>query len=186
MNLPRRSFLLGAAGLAVTLAEGCTPVRYLFHADDIDFDRQGSSTERTLRAFVITVIPGIPPGDPELTRIYFDTRFPFRKIAGFFAADLRDRARSLSDRRAFDDCGEATRIRIIEQALESGDGSIVRMYRGAIFAAQVSCYGGIYGRGGCSLIDFPGPNSGYPEQVQFHPDAGERCAPGMTLDGNFA
>ena len=179
MDHSRRGFLLGAAGLGAALLDGCTPVRFLFHADEPDLDRPGSAAERTLRAFVTTVIPGAAAEDPSLTRVYFDERFPFRKVAGFFAADLTARARS-----AFDTVDPETRTRVVQQGLASNDALVARMYQAAVFAAQVSFFGGIYGRGGCGLIDFPGPNPGYPAEVQFHPDARALCAPGITSDGN--
>jgi hypothetical protein len=185
MELSRRTLLLGAAGLAAAMGEGCSPIEILLQPREEGFDRPGGPADRTLRAFVTAVIPGAPAADPFLTAIYFDPRFPFRDIAGYFASHLRSRAHDRFDT-SFEFLDLGARTSIIRDGLGGIDCVVARIYQGAIFAAQISHYGGIYGSGGCRLIEFPGPNPGYSPEEQFHARARSLCAPALTLDGNYS
>jgi len=184
-TLSRREFATGLTGLLGLLLGGCTPVRALLHWYPSEYDRDPDLIESSLKAFVETVIPGAPAEDPNLTRIFSDPDYPFQAHRGLFVFDLSSRSQELSGEPRFYRLSPEERTRVVQHALASEDSLVKRLYRGAIFAAQASIYGGIYGRGDCSLIDFPGPNRGYPPEVTFHPAADAVRALELTGSGNL-
>lgn len=176
----RRAFLAGAAGL---LIQGCTALRAGLGCYPSRYTRDEGLIDSTLRAFVLTVIPGAPADGPDLVRIFSDPGFPLAAHRGFLVYELSSRAEALRGRERFDDLTEEERTAVVRDGLRSGDGLVAQLYRVAVFAAQVSFFGGIYDDGRCELIDAPGPNNGFPDAVIFAPP-GPRARE-ATEDGNW-
>lgn len=180
----RRAVLrsMGLAGMA--LVAGCTPLRILLHDYPQMFDDDRSLTDRILRAFVITVIPGADPRAPDLTRAFFDPAYPFAPRSAFFAADLCRRSSRAFGHSAFDALDPGPRRQIIHVALH-GDGTTRRLYNGAIFLTQIAVYAGIYGDSrGCDLIEFHGSRGLLGPEDQRYPHPGIYLAGEVTADGN--
>src|SRR2546422_2444321 len=91
-DLTRRQLLQHLALTTAGLGVACTPLKVLTSAYPQAFDDDAELTDRVLRAFVLTVIPSAPAGDPDLTRAFTDPDLPFAPYAGFFASDLARRA----------------------------------------------------------------------------------------------
>jgi hypothetical protein len=183
-HMSRREALGRLAVLTAGLGWACTPLRIAFGLYPEEFDRQPERVERVLRAFVVTVVPGMPEGDRNLVRIYFDRYYPFAKYRNFFVSDLCQRGLEQYGTDAFDRLTFAQRTKVIQAGLEKG-GVTRRLYTGAVFMAQVSCYAGIYDADrGCPLIDFEGNYSDrLPSGVSF--DAPARyLARSISSDGN--
>jgi len=181
-----RRFFLGQISLAAaTFAAGCTPVRILIKSYPKKFDKEDQLVDIILRAFVLTVIPGAPVDDENLTRIYSDTFYPFHKYCGFFVSDLSDRSKNLFGNDKFDQLSLKQRTAVIEDGL-GADGTTARLYRGAILMAQISFYGGIYDDAkGCPLIDFQGANAGFEEEEMYYPNSSAWLAQEITRNGNY-
>ena len=154
--ISRRSALGGLAALAAgSVLGGCTPLRMLAGWYPAEFDRDPELTDRVLRAFVDTVIPGVPLDDPDLARVFVDPRFPFADHATFFAADLCRRAGAHSPSR-FHELSRPRRVAVVQEGLRT-DRTTQRLYEGGIFLAQVAVFAGIYDdSAGCALIEFEG------------------------------
>jgi len=73
--------------LTAGLAAACTPLRIVLHDYPDAFDAE-AATERALRAFVLTVIPGADAIDASLTRAFHDPDLRFAPYCGFFVSDL--------------------------------------------------------------------------------------------------
>jgi hypothetical protein len=156
--LSRRSFLgllVGAAGIALT---GCAPARLLLALDKPRPAAGPEGRDATLAAFALTVVPGIDPDTPHLTRVYDDPAYPFARCRNFFVADLDRRARRLHAA-PFARLEPGTRHAVVADGL-AASGITRRVYDGAVFLTQVALYAGIYDdAAGCALIDFPGGGS---------------------------
>lgn len=182
-----RRAVLRTMGLAsVALVAGCTPLRILLHDYPKMFDDDRSLTDRILRAFVITVLPGADPRAPDLTRAFFDPAYPFAPRASYFAADLCRRSSRAFGRSAFDGLDPGRRSQIIDGALHD-DATTRRLYNGAIFLAQVAVYAGIYDDSrGCDLIEFHGSRGLLGPHDQRYPHPELYLAREVTADGNAA
>ncbi|MGH7455398.1 MAG: hypothetical protein ACRENG_28855, partial [bacterium] len=166
-------------------ATGCSPVRILLKAYPEKFDQDKQLVEKTLRAFVLTVVPGASLDDPNLIRIYSDDYYPFCRYCGFFVFDLAKRSAKLYGDERFDQFVLAQRTAVIETGLRA-DASVARLYRAAVFMAQVSFYGGIYeDEKGCPLIDFHGTQSAFGDEKMFYPQCTALLAREITRDGNY-
>jgi hypothetical protein len=156
--LSRRSFLgllVGAAGIALT---GCAPARLLLALDRPRPAAGLNGRDGTLAAFALTVVPGIAPDHPHLTRVYGDRAYPFARARDFFVADLDRRARRLEGA-VFARLGPEERRAVVADGL-AARGITRKVYDGAVFLTQVALYAGIYNdAAGCALIDFPGGGS---------------------------
>jgi hypothetical protein len=184
--ISRRAALLRLGGLAAAAAAaGCTPLRIVLHAYPDAFDHERDRTDRVLGAFVRTVIPGAEGSDEALARAFHDSSYPFAPHAAFFASDLCRRAKETAPGRSFDQLEAPARARVVRDGLHA-DATARRLYRGAIFLAQVATYAAIYDDGGCSLIEFPGENGGYLREEFSYADSGWFLPPGLTADGNLA
>lgn len=185
-SITRRELLKSLGLLMGGLAVGCTPVRIALHSYPDAFDHNPELVERTLSAFVHTVIPGIS-GDPSrLTRVYADEYYPFAPYHRYFAADLCRRAEKRYGHGRFDALSRSERRRVIRDGL-GADGVTKRLYAGAIFLGQIACFAGIYDDDrGCSLIGFEGANTGF-DSTDFSYPGPERFLPAaLTPDGNFS
>jgi len=164
-----------------TLPSVVAAVRMLFYLYPSKYRRDAGFQDRVLRAFVVTVIPGADPWEPDLVRMYHDTHYPFFPYTGYLAYALERRGRS---RGGFLLLGPGERTRVIQDSLSSDD-TTSRLFKGAILMAQVSYFAGIYHpERGCPLIDFPGRNSGFTREELSYPDAAEYVGPETTADGN--
>ncbi len=182
-TLSRRVALrrLGIAAAAAAL-QGCTPLRLALGLYPEQDDRVA---DRVLRAFVEAVIPGAPPAEPNLTRIFFDPYYPFARYRSWLVWDLDRRARALSGGTPYPDLGLERRTGVVEDAVANGDDTTARLYQGAIFLAQVAFYAGIYDdEQGCPLIDFQGASGLLPLEAQTYPDPGRFLPAPATADGN--
>lgn len=185
-GISRRAVLgrLGALAAGTALL-GCTPMRIVLKLYPDQFNER-DVTDRALRAFVTTVIPGAPFDAPDLTRAFFDPAYPFANYVGFFVADLARRSASLFQTERFDALALAERTRVVAQGF-AADATTRKLYSGALLLAQVSFFAGIYDpKHGCELIGFEGefrprPLSEltYPEPLKFL----SHCA---TAQGNPA
>jgi hypothetical protein len=177
--ITRKDFLLGAAA---ALLAGCTPVRILVRDYPAGFDRSPVA-ERILRRFVTTVIPGAD--GPHLARAFTDSDYPFAPYAPFFAHDLATRALRLGAT-SFEALEPRGRVAVVQAGLD-GDATTRKLYRAAIFLAQVSFYAGIYDdAAGCDLIEFQGARELVPRAQQRHAQPERFFGRALTGDGNYA
>jgi hypothetical protein len=185
-DITRRTALRGIAGFIGGAAlAACTPLRILAGWYPEEFDRDPELTDRVLRAFVDTIIPGAPPDDPNLARVFVDTDLPFADHAAFFAADLCRRSEALFGVR-FHRLGRSRRVAVVQAALRS-DGTTRRLYEGGIFLAQIAIYAGIYDDlAGCPLIEFEGRYRIRPLAELTFPNPDEFLPPPTTVAGNAA
>lgn len=187
MSLTRRQALgrLAAAALGLTAA-GCTPARIVLHLYPDEFDRDGDPRQATLRAFVLTIVPGADSHDPNLTRALTDPSFPLARYAGFLASDLSRRTTRRHRHGRFDRLSVDDRTALVAAALSEG-GTTARLYQGAIYLTQIAVYAGIYDpEHGSPLVGFDGryrfrgiAATTYPHPERYLPRA-------LTTDGNPA
>lgn len=182
--ITRRAALAGIAVSAGTAAlAACTPLRILAGWYPEEFDRRPELTDRVLRAFVDTVIPGVPPDDANLARVFVDPYLPFADHAAFFAADLCRRSEASFGVR-FHELDRSQRTAVVQEALQS-DGTTRRLYDGAIYLAQIATYAGIYDDiAGCPLIEFEGRYRIRPLAELTFPNHDEFLPPPTTASGN--
>ena len=139
--------------------------------------------EKTLRAFVTTIIPGADKEEKFLIKMYEDSYYPFHTYCGYFIYDLNKRSKNLFNCKDYFTLSLEKRTLVIQNAL-SGRELTVRLYKGAILMAQVSYYGAIYKEEeGCDLIDFPGRNQGYKTEEITHPFAADIFCKELSTDG---
>jgi hypothetical protein len=183
--ISRRQVLRRLGVIAAGLAAACTPVRVLLNAYPEAFDHDPALLDRVLRAFAITVIPGAPADDPDLTRAFTDADYPFAPYAAFFAADLDRRAKARFAA-PFAALQPAARATIVTAGLDA-DATSRKLYSGAISLVQIAFYAGIYdGKKGCPLIGFEGGYHWHPLAEITHPDPARFLAEALTPDGNAA
>ena len=147
-HFSRRQALGAFAYLGI--ASACTPIKVLL-ADkkppDYTFDT-------TLRAFMETIIPGIPVDALDLTSIFYDAYFPFYSYKEILAEDLDKSSFSQYRVKRFYDLELAQREEIIERKLKK-KGITQQLYVAAIWLTQLTIYTGNYNsEGECYLIDF--------------------------------
>lgn len=184
-DITRRTALGGIAVCVGGVLASCTPLRILAGWYPEEFDRDPGLTDRVLRAFVDTVIPGAPPDDPNLARAFVDPGLPFADHAAFFAADLCRRSESLFGVR-FHKLGRSRRVAVVQAVLRS-DATARRLCEGAILLAQVATYAGIYDDfAGCSLIQFEGRYRIRPLAELTYPNPNAFLPPPTTASGNAA
>ncbi|MCH9014983.1 MAG: hypothetical protein IH877_04765 [Gemmatimonadetes bacterium] len=187
-QMTRREVLevLAAVGLGLFGVSACTPARILLRDYPAEFDTEPLRVDRTLRAFVTAVVPGMDPSEANLVRAFYDSYFPLEPHRNFLAAELSRYARERYGRDRFDLLPYEHRVRVIQDGLDEG-GIIARIFGGAVFLTQIACYSGIYDdEQGCSLVDFEGRYRVRPisETSYDHP---ERFLPtATTVDGNPA
>ena len=145
---------------SLNLLSGFSALQMLLRLYPRRYRQDGWLIDRTLRSFVITIIPGASYDDPHLIAMYLDAYYPFAPYTGYFVYNLTRRSRKLYGQEEFQRLLPAERTAVIRDAL-NGDETVSRLTRGAILMAQVSYYGGIYDPDGkCPLIGLPGKNSG--------------------------
>ena len=182
--MTRRQLLCRGGVLVAGLVSGCTPLRLAFHAEPAPFSGEGGATDRVLAAFVRAVAPRADGSDAELTRVFADRAYPFAAYRSFFAEDLCRRSESRFGTKAYDSLAKDARARVIEDGLED-DPVARRLYRGAIFLAQVAVYSGIYDDArGARAIGFDGANQGFPPEALTYRAPGWYLPVASSADGN--
>ena len=186
-TVTRRAALKSLAAVALAgVTSACTPVRMALRIAPGGFDDDPDRVDRVLRGFVTAVIPGMPADDPNLVRFFYDDYYPLAKYRGYLASDLCQASLKRFGTHAFDRLSTEQRSEIIERRLAAG-GLTKRLYGGAVYLAQISCYGGIYdAEHGCSLIDFPGRYRVVALSETSYPDPQRFLARELTVDGNPA
>ncbi len=152
--VPRRDFvrLLAVAGLATA----CTPVRIGLKLYPRDFHDHPELVDETLQAFVLTVIPGMPENDPDLTRHFYDEFLEIGAHREYLAYDLCVRAGRLTGERHFAALDYQQRERVVADGLAQG-GVTTLLYSASVHVTQIACYAGIYDdEKGCPVTDFEG------------------------------
>jgi hypothetical protein len=148
------------------------------------FDDDEQRVDRVLRTFVVAVVPGMPVDDPNLVRFFYDDYYPLAKFRGYLASDLCQTSLQDFGTHEFDRLSLQQRTRVIERRIAAG-GLTKRLYRGAVYLTQISCYGGIYGADrGTPLIDFPGAHRPISVAASTHPNPQEFLPLPITEDGN--
>lgn len=150
----RREFVLIMLGGGVAAA--CTPVRMGLRIYPEEFKFDNALVDETLRAYVLTVIPGLPEDTPDVTRPFYDELFGLGPYRGYLASDLCDRAERLTGNRSFAGLSYEQRALIVAAGMASG-GVTTRLYNGSAFAVQIATYASIYDDGrGCPINEFEG------------------------------
>lgn len=184
--MTRRDALRNLATLVGGAAAGCTPARLVLHAYDRNFERDDCLTDRTLAAFVETVVPGAGANAAFGPRALADRAYPFAPYRAYFAADLCRRADRVRAGSRFHALSASERRRVVRDGL-GADAITRQLYEGAIFLVQIAVYAGIYDdEAGCDLIGFEGANDGLDADEATYPDASSYMPTTRTDDGNYA
>ena len=182
----RRDVLRNAGICLATTLTGCAPARILLGDYPTAFKNNAELNDRVLRAFVVTIVPGVSIDTPDLAQVFRDDFFPFKKYHSFFASDLCNRAGKLCRDPVFDRLPLVERTRVVQHGLQA-DGVTQRLYRGAIVLAQAATYGGMYSRtGDVPLIDFQGFRDQPDISEYTHADPRQFLAMSVTASGNPA
>ncbi|MFQ5678380.1 MAG: hypothetical protein ACE5HP_02885 [Gemmatimonadota bacterium] len=184
--ISRRDAVARLGALGAVLVAGCTPLRVVLKGYPERFETDAHLVERTLRAFVVTVVPAVSEDDRGLVRAFYDEDLsPLAKYRGFLAADLAARAFRRFGHSRFDDLETPQRTRVILDGLR-GDGTTRRLYEGAIFLTQVAVYAGIYDdERGCPEIEWEGRYRPRPWSEITYPEPESFLGRSLTSDGNY-
>lgn len=170
----RRQALAAIASFAVTSA--CTPLKILFS----NKDPGEHEYDRTLIAFMVTIIPGVQIESVGLTNIYYDHFYPFSPYIKIFAEALDKASVKKFSSEKFSELSTAKREVIVEEILSKG-GIIGQLSFAALFMAQLSVYTGRCNSAeNCELIDFECKDS----ETESYPDLANYTADPITRDGN--
>ena len=179
----RRRFLGLVVGALALAATGCAPARLVLKTDRPRPEPGPTGAEATLRAFALTVVPGVDAADPHLVRVYADPSYPFARCRTFFLSDLDRRARRVG-RRPFALLAPAGRHAVVADGLAAG-GVTGRIYGGAVFLTQVALYAGIYDdAAGSPVIGFSGAGRLVAADVRTWPASPALFHSGPALAGN--
>jgi hypothetical protein len=182
----RKRFVAELGLILGGLLAGCTPAKILLKAYPGKYGNDPDLAERYLRAFVLTVIPGADPADPNLTRIFLDDFYPFHSHCPFFLSDLADRSRDLFGEEDFGRLLPGERTEVIQSGLD-GDAIVSRLYQAAVYMCQVSYFGSIYDdERGCPLIGYPGTETYHSPGEMFYLHAERYLSFELTGDGNYS
>ena len=127
--------------------------------------------DKTLRAFIETVTPGINGKHPDLTKPLYDKYYRFDRALSILVNDLNKKSREIYSRNYFSQLGIEEREKIIDRGLRSG---LIKskVYQGSIYLVQALVLTGSYNEeNSCHLIDFKGEYNyeatTYPNQKSF-------------------
>jgi hypothetical protein len=184
-NINRLDFIKKLSLLTSVIITSCTPVRVLLKSYPDKYEDNEKLQRKILNAFVLTVIPGANPSDPDLCRIFNDEYYPFHKFCGFFVSDLCSKSKDQFGTENFHDLSLRQRTQVIQAGLDD-DSTTAKLYDGAIYMAQVSYYSCIYSdEKAVELIDFDG-NYGFMEAQMYHKNHYSFMANEKTLTGNYS
>ena len=182
--IPRRAALRSLSLVALGAVAACTPLRIVLDRHPRILDEDASLEDRVVRAFLVTVIPGVDADAPDAIRPFHDRAYPFARYAKFLAGDLCRRAAARGD--SFEHLPRDQRVAVIQEGL-AADGTTRKLYAGAIYLAQVATYAGIYDdRAGCPLIGFEGGYHVRPLAEITYPDQDRFLSVSLTCAGNYA
>ena len=184
-SISRLDFIKKLSLLTGVIITGCTPVRILLksYPDKYDYDKE--MCKQILDSFVLTVIPGANPEDPDLSRIFGDDYYKFSKYCGFFKSDLCSKSKKLFNIENFSKLTLQQRTKVVQSGLED-DPTTAKLYTGAIYMAQVSFYSCIYNdEKACEVIDFSG-SYGFMDTDMFYNDCNKLLANEITFSGNYS
>lgn len=184
-ELTRRRFILIGSIAALSSISACTPAKILFKKYPQKYKRDEALIEGTLRALVVTIIPGADYFDKDLIKVFYDGYYPLSKYRNFIVYDISNRSKKLYGIDQFDALESDQRNTVVENA--QVDSKIIRkLYNGAIILSQVAYYAGIYDDDkGCNLIDFEGKNYGYTHLQKCYEDNMPFLAKEHSSGGNF-
>ena len=127
--------------------------------------------DKTLRAFIEAVTPGINGRHPDLTKPLYDRYYRFDRALSILVIDLNKKTREIYSRNYFYQLGIDEREKIIEKGLRTG---LIKskVYQGSIYLVQALVLTGSYNEeNSCHLIDFKGEYNyeaaTYPNQKSF-------------------
>jgi hypothetical protein len=164
---------------------GCSPVRILLKSYPDKYDDDKKMCKHILDSFVLTVIPGANPEDPDLSRIFRDEYYKFSKYSGFFTSDLCSKSKKLFNIENFSKLTLQQRTKVIQSGLED-DPTTAKLYTGAIYMAQVAYYSCIYNdEKTCEVIDFSG-SYGFMDNDMFYNDCNKLLGDEITFSGNYS
>ena len=144
--------------------------------------REAEHEDKTIRAFIETVVPGYDITHPDLTTIFRDPFFGFEKVRWIFNFNLRKRALSQHGSFAFHKLNVAQRAEVIQSGLQS-EKKISQLYSAAIFATQLTVFTGFYmKRPTCPIIDF---EEGFSHGEISYSDGHKFFQKRITSDGNY-
>ncbi len=139
--------------------------------------------DKTIRAFIETIVPGTDTAHPNLTVVFQDPGFGFGQTRWLFNCNLRNRALKKCGTLAFHKLSYDQKAAIIRDGLED-HGRISQLYSAAVFAAQLTVLTGFYKKEPCCpLINFrEGPDI---DEI-YYPDGQKFFTNATKTDGNFA
>lgn len=183
--ISRLDFIKKIVLLTGAIVSGCTPVRVLLNSYPDKYDDDKKLSRQILGAFVLTIIPGGNPDDPDLCKIFNDEFYPFYKFCGFFTSDLCGKSKKLFGTEKFFELSFNQRTKVIQDGLDD-DVTTSRLYTSAIYIAQVSYFSCIYNDDkACSLIDFPNSYE-FMETDMYYKDFNKMLADEVTSSGNYS
>lgn len=116
--------------------------------------KEATYEDKTIRAFIETIMPGTDTTHPNLTVVFQDPGFGFGQTRWLFNDNLRKRALEKCGTLAFHKLSYDQKAAIIRDGLED-HGRISQLYSAAVFAAQLTVLTGIYKKEPCCpLINF--------------------------------
>ena len=184
-NINRLDFIKKLTLLTGVIVTGCTPVRILLKSYPDKYEDDDEMCKQILDSFVLTVIPGACPDDPDLSRIFTDDYYKFNKYCGFFKSHLCSKSKNLFGVENFSSLTPQQRTRVIQSGLED-DSTTAKLYAAAIYMAQVSYYSCIYNdKKSCELIDFHGSYGFMNTDISYN-DCRKLLADEITFSGNYS
>lgn len=184
-ELTRRRFIRIGSIAALASLSGCTPARILLKKYPQKYKRDEALIEETLRAFVVTIIPGADYFDKDLIKVFYDEYYPLSKYRSFIVYDISKRSEKLHGTNQFESLTPGQRTEVVENA-EEGSKIIRKLYNGAIILSQVAYYASIYDDDkGCALIDYEGKNYGYSHVQKCYEDNMPFLSIEHSSQGNF-
>jgi len=183
VSMERRRVLGWMVAAVAVAATGCAPARLLLRTDRPRPENGATGAEATLRAFALTIVPGVDPAAPDLARVYRDPSYPLARFRSFLVADLDRRAGRLVGR-PFALLAPRNRHAVVLSGVRA-HGVTGRLYTGAVYLTQVALYAGIYDdAAGSPLIDFPGAGHLVSDEERTWPATEALFRPGPARAGN--
>jgi hypothetical protein len=153
--LSRRKVLTGIFWIMAGASVSCSPIRLALDIKKEKVLDDLTEVNRTLKAFVGTVIPGIDDTNPQIVEIFYDKFYKFHKYTCAFSKDLNIRSEKMFGE-IFYKLSIQERTKVIEDGLDSNL-IATQLYTGAVFFTQIAVYSGLTNNDkGCELIDFKG------------------------------
>lgn len=143
-----------------------------------------SNTDKTLMAFVDTVIPGCDANDLNLIAGFYDTTLPMAKYLRVFTYRIWRNTKQLGFKKKFRQLNQEEKMLVIEYAYNKG-GIDRELFHAGIYLSQVSVYCGVFNSTtSSSYIDFTGPQLSTVDKDTWHYKEMENLEIAKTKDGN--